>query len=162
MPANETDATRGIAGGKPSDIDRATGQPTASAPAKPSGDRTQQAAAPSSSPIGPNKAGDKSDAYANAAIKLVTEFQAKGTTYGPQTDRTKDGSRNPDFMTDDSECDCTKFVLRALLNADNINYNTGTWAGLRVPAFGGADLKDVTAVPGMNTVIDRLVTANKA
>lgn len=103
---------------------------------------------------------DGGQGYADAATDLVDQLQATGTTYGYQTDAS--GQRAQDFLTDDSQCDCTKFVLLALLNADNVDYKTGTYQGIKVPAFGGADLSDLTGVDGMRTAINNLVADNKS
>jgi hypothetical protein len=103
---------------------------------------------------------DGGKSYADAATEVVKQLQERGTTYGYQLDGS--GQREQDFLTDDSKCDCAKFVLIALLDADNVNYNTGTYEGIQVPAFGGAEVKDLTAVDGMRTVINNLVAANRA
>jgi len=105
------------------------------------------------------------DKYAAAVKMLVAHFKSKGTQYGHQTEEvTKGGNtwvqRKKDFLTDDALADCTKLVIKAMLDADEVDCSAG-WEGLTVPAFYGAKVSDISAVGGMTQVIAGLVEAKK-
>ena len=65
-------------------------------------------------------------------------------------------------MIDDTSCDCTKFVLKALLESSSVRYDTGTFFGVTVPAFGGTKLENLTGVDGMLKEINSLVSSHRA
>lgn len=104
--------------------------------------------------------------YAEAAKAVVHVLQTANAEYGNQTETVTKGGisweeRKQDFLVDDSAADCSKLVLKSLLNADNIQYG-GNWQALTVPAFGGAQLKDLTSVNGMRSRIQNLAQQGRA
>jgi len=115
-------------------------------------------AAPEAVPAASNK-------YAEAVKKLVAHFKSKGTQYGHQTEEVTLGGntwtqRKKDFLTDDAFADCTKLVIKAMLDADKVDYTAG-WETVTVPAFHDAKVSDISAVSGMTQVIGALVKAEK-
>lgn len=65
-------------------------------------------------------------------------------------------------MIDESECNCAKFVLKAVLDGDHVAYSKGGLAGIKVPAFGGGELQHLTSVEEMKNIIDGLEASHKA
>ncbi|MCL4265775.1 MAG: hypothetical protein KJ069_21355 [Anaerolineae bacterium] len=111
-----------------------------------------QTATPTTLPPGST---GKGLAYAAAASNLVQRFRRNNTMYGPQLD--ENGHRKHDFLTDDTACDCTKFVLLATLIADNVEYEGKNLHTINVPAFGNKKLVNITSVTGMEADVNELV-----
>ena len=113
----------------------------------------------------PHKGAD----YATAAIALARQLAE--ATYNDQTHVVQGGGqpapwkeRRTDFLDDDSECDCTKFVLKAMLNAENAAYAGRNWYDIQVRGFGDASIgspDDLSIVGGMLKTVRKLVSLGK-
>lgn len=108
----------------------------------------------------------KGKLYADWGIEVYNYFNIRKTPYDnqlePVTDPKKEVHRRSNFLTDDSGCDCAKFVLKALLDADNVDYYKARWENEKVPAFGDKELMNLTSTGGMLLKIGELLDSGKA